>query len=472
MRYITNNHYRMKMKILRLSILQFLLFFCVLSISAQDFPAWYSATTNLNIRTTPSKQGGKIATVAPNTWLQVKDIRSDGWAVIDYHNRTAYCYAKYLSYKEPIHQQERQSVKSSSSSSRSSSSSNWSVLGVIVYIVVIYIILSILRYVSLVVLGFLSKAFYLGYVFVSLPFYFLNWMQRLLAKPWFLFYKKNTRNDARNAELREMYGYAKIPLYIILTPLRFVNAVYYNMVVHCFFETINYLIEVVVPSNSKEGGDDNFAMWTLLLPWRILKYPIWHGSLTVVESAIWTAIDTFVPALTLFHGTSPNAAESITQGPGRVCSKDWYSGVWNVGGGNYAGNGIYFAPKRGTALHYSAGSLIVCRVSLGKTLDLGLAPKHVYDLCGRPNALGVTEWGLKHGYVTGEWWRGDPRALWWEYCMYDWQNRYNDSWRIRPLYVISLNDSSIQRIPGGMIHWLFNKMVLCDIGRYLERQFE
>lgn len=41
-----------------------------------------------------------------------------------------------------------------------------------------------------------------------------------------------------------------------------------------------------------------------------------------------------------------------------------------------------------------------------------------YDLCGKPNALGVTDWGLKNNYVTGEWWRGDTRAGWWEYCMY------------------------------------------------------
>lgn len=459
----------MKTKIMRFAFLQFLLFFCVLTISAESYPAWCSSTTNLNIRTTPSKRGGKISTVTPGTWLQVRYVRSDGWAVIEYNNGTAYCYAKYLSYREPVRQQESQPV-TSSSSSRSSSSSGWDFLGIIFYIIVTYIALAILRYVLLVVLGFLSKAFYYGYVFVSFPFYFLNWMQRLLAKPWFLFYKNNTRSDARNEELREIYGYVKIPLYVILTPLRFVNAVYYNMVVHCFFEMINYLIEVVVPSNDKEGGDDNFALWTLFLPWRIVKYPVWHGALTVVESAIWTVIDTFVPALTLFHGTSPGAAESITQGPGRVCSKDWYSGVWNVGTGNYAGNGIYFAPKRGTAEHYSSGSLIVCRVSLGKTLDLGMAPRHVYDLCGKPNALGVTNWGLKNGYVTGEWWRGDLRARWWEYCMYDWQNRYNDSWRIRPLYVISINEESIQRIPGGMIHWLFNKMVICDIGRYLEKQ--
>ncbi len=34
---------------------------------------------------------------------------------------------------------------------------------------------------------------------------------------------------------------------------------------------------------------------------------------------------------------------------------------------------------------------------------------------------------------------------WWEYCMYDWQNRYNYSWRIRTLYVLNLRDKQMQR---------------------------
>ncbi len=77
------------------------------------------------------------------------------------------------------------------------------------------------------------------------------------------------------------------------------------------------------------------------------------------------------------------------------------------------------------------------RVTLGRVIDLGLAPKYVYDQCGSPNALYAMRWGLKNGYVTGEWWRDD--AKWWEYCMYDWQNRYNDSWLIRPLYVLNID---------------------------------
>lgn len=144
------------------------------------------------------------------------------------------------------------------------------------------------------------------------------------------------------------------------------------------------------------------------------------------------------------------------------------TGIWNVGGGNYAGDGIYFAPVMPTAEHYSGnGCIIVTRVSLGSVLDLGLAPCRIYRQCGHPNAKGVTKYGLDKGYTTGEWWRSD--SGWWEYCMYDWQNRYNESWRIRPLYVIDLQDSrNILRIPGGMSHWLFRKMVLKDLQDFFD----
>ena len=222
----------------------------------------------------------------------------------------------------------------------------------------------------------------------------------------------------------------------------------------------NYVMEVILPSEDKEGHDD-FIRWILFLPYRIIKYVVWHGSLTIIESVIWTVIEVFLPTLTLFHGTSNNATESIVACPNRGSYRGRDVGIWRVGGGNYAGNGIYFAPARSTARHYSAGAIIVCRVTLGSTLDLGMAPYHVYYQCGKPNALEATRWGLENNYVTGEWWR--PDEGWWEYCMYDWQNRYNYSWRIRPLYVIDLDSGYIQRIPGGMCHWLFRKMVIMDL---------
>ena len=458
-----------KVHLITLLALEMVFLFCVLSVNAQEsyrYPAWCMTKTNLNIRATDNAYGRKITTVQAGTKLMVRKVGYNGWAEIEYNGRTAYCANRYLTYWEPLEKENKTATHAQSAKTDSSFNLGTLLLWTL-YFIILCFVLALLRKILLVVLGFLGKLFYKCYIIISLPFYFLNWLQRFLAKPWFLNYKQNSGLDYKNAQLRENYELWQMPLYVILTPLRFVNAIYYNLVIHCSFELFNYLVEVVVPTKDNEGGD-YYLLWVAMLPWRILKYLIWHGSLTLIESCIWTIIDTILPALTLFHGTDCSAAESITQGPGRVCSRSWYSGIWNVGGGNYAGNGIYFAPKRATALHYSAGSLIVCRVSLGRTLDLGLAPKRIYDLCGHPNALGVTEWGLKNGYVTGEWWRGDQG--WWEYCMYDWQNRYNDSWRIRPIYVLNLNEECIQRIPGGMYHWFFQKMVLKDFGDYLDKQ--
>lgn len=313
--------------------------------------------------------------------------------------------------------------------------------------------------------SFLSRIFYICFRIACFPFNFLNGLQRHLSKPWRIFYKHHHGGDGFNKYMRGFWTILKIPLYFLLTPLRFVNAVFYNMLVHVSFEFFNYLAEILDPTSRMEGGA-NFITWLLMLPWRSVKYS-WHFLLTFIESCVWTAVDTIVPAQTLYHGTEQNASESICQSPGRVGAKDWLAGIWNVGGGNYAGNGIYFAPIRSTAEHYarnnSRQALIVCRVSLGKVLDLGMAPRHIYNQCGFSDAKDVTRWGLDHGFTTGEWWRSDEG--WWEYCMYDWQNRYNHSWRIRPLYVEDLSENRVYRIRGGMVHWLFRAMVIKDIFR-------
>lgn len=453
---------------MQLTLLLILHFYALPTYAENTYPAICMTTANLNIRSTNSTSGRILETLPSGTKVQVQRITYDGWAEIKYNDRKAYCYAEYLMYWEPV----RQLPNSSNSSNRLGFLSNISSGNVwesLFSIAIICIALAILRKILITILGIISIFFYRLYHLISFPFYCLNWLQRRLAKPWMQSYKRNTRSDRENAKLRKELEMWKIPLWLILTPLRFVNAFYYNIVVHCSFELFNYIVEVIAPEGQREGAS-NFFQWLIMLPWRFIKYVIWHGSLTFIESCIWTAIDTFVPALTAYHGTTCAAAEGICQGPGRVETKNWLSAVWNVGGGNYAGNGIYFAPIRSTAYHYASGSLIVCRVSFGRTLDLGLAPRRIYDLCGKPNALGVTDWGLKNNYVTGEWWRGDPRAGWWEYCMYDWQNRYNDSWRIRPLYVLNVNDKCIQRIPGGMYHWLFNSLAFSDLMTYIGKK--
>lgn len=425
-----------------------------------SFPAYYETTTALNVRTSDNVYAEKIATLAPNVEIKVDWMTSNNWAAIQLYGQRGYVSGLYLRY---VRDAEKAASGRTERKKESDDGGLWSWIWSVTLSIICFLII---RKIAIFGLGLCSVLMYKAYWILCIPFYILNWLQRHLSKPWRAFYKNNSGSDYKNAELREKYEWWKVPLYILLTPLRFVNAVYFNILIHCSFEMFNYWIEVFLPSNEKEG-EDNIVLLILLVPWRVLRYVVWHGGLTIAESIIWTVIDTFEPALTLYHGTSEEASVSITHA-GRSGYSCNMTGIWNVGGGNYAGNGIYFAPVRSTALHYASGAMIVCRVTLGKVLDLGLAPWHIYKQCGYPNALGATRWGLQNGYVTGEWWRKDRE--WWEYCMYDWQNRYNYSWRIRPLYVLNLNEKTMQRIPGGMCHWLFRRMVIEDIITYLDKK--
>ncbi len=429
-----------------------------------NFPAIYETTSSLNVRIGDNTRAKKMGTLPANKRITVDYVTANNWGAVIYYNQRGYVSMQYLKYVGPVDSSTSSTTRNTSSKSKKSKSL-WSW---IITIGIWMIVIMLFRNLAIRILDWGSRFMYGAYWVVCIPFYCLNWLQRFLAKPWRIFYKGNSGRDFHNKELRERYQWAKIPLYILLTPLRFYNAVYYNMIIHCAFEMYNYVVEIFVPSNDDEGADDNTRLF-LMIPWRFMKYVVWHGSLTFIESAIWTVVDTFVPALTLFHGTNEAASTTITHA-GRNGYSCRLTGIWNVGSGNYAGNGIYFAPARSTALHYANGSLIVCRVSLGKVLDLGLAPAFIYRQCGFPNALGATKWGLQNGYVTGEWWRKDRG--WWEYCMYDWKNRYNYSWRIRPLYVLNLYEKSLQRIPGGMCHWLFRKLVIEDILTYLDEKLE
>ncbi len=427
---------------------------CLLAV---DPPCKGRTTTSLNARTGPGTNYRRITTLEKGTEITILRRTDNGWLKISVSNylQPLYVSAKYVELSPGSQEQ----------NSRHTSWSIWSVVWFIikwtvticVWLFVLYWVGKILLYGSVIFV----VVFTVFVKVVSFPFFITNALQRYLAKPWFVFYKRYQHSDSTNETLRKVFSWIKIPLWVTLTPVRFANAVFFNIVTHCFFELWNYILEVIIPTDDEEGADGLWT-WIYMLPVRIIKYPLWHGSLTILESLIWTVADTILPALTVFHGTSADAADNIVASPGRIRWRGKYNvGMFMVGGGNWAGNGIYFAPARSTATHYSSGSMIVCRVTFGKTLDLGLAPWRVYNACGHPNALIATDWGLKNGYVTGEWWRGDEG--WWEYCMYDWQNRYNISWRIRPLYVIDMESGNIQRIPGGMGHWLFRRQVIKDI---------
>ena len=92
-------------------------------------------------------------------------------------------------------------------------------------------------------------------------------------------------------------------------------------------------------------------------------------------------------------------------------------------------------------------------MSLGFVINYAMAPDYVYREAGEGGKHSVlNNFGIKNHYTTGEWW--NDRGYW-EYCLFDWKNRYNSPWRIRPIYVYNFRTRMVQHVEGGMVHWLF-----------------
>lgn len=300
------------------------------------------------------------------------------------------------------------------------------------------------------------------YDIVSLPFYLLNQLQIILSEPWRYVFKHHVRDDGSREFLRIFLEVLKVLLYIATTPLRLVNAVYFNILVHGLVSLYDLLMEVFVPNSEKEGKGD-FWKWLLMLPWRVLRYPVFHGTVALLESVVWTVIDVFVPAVTLYHGTDLTAGQSIAGSRNRNEDLNWKSGTFTASQSSWGGIGVYFASRRRVAMRYACDPyrlsdsnpvIIVCRVSPGRIINYSLAPGHVYySTGGNGDPKKLNSWSQGHSYTTGEWW--NDYGGYWEYCLFDWQNLYNSRWRIRTIYVYNLRTRLFQHIKGGKAHWFF-----------------
>lgn len=433
----------------------------------------YVVTGNtINVRATPDMNGEIVGKLHKGDHVIVTDMYNSEWAEIQYYLSTRYVSRKYISYAGWSDDVWKEDIDLDFDTERITTW--WTIIkdrfwwgGLLLFIVVLFPIIQKKGQNSE------WKYTYMLWTVISTPFYILDMLQFWLAKPWRPLMKRNLLNDKFKKPMRIFLRLLQFPFYIALFPLRLINAIYYNLLIHNVYEWSNYLLEVIVPSDSKEGAKSIWK-WPVYLPIRIVKYLLYHGSLTLIESVIWTALDTIFPAVTLYHGTSEIAADNMLCDPGRNAqrqrSAERRTGTWTVGGGNYAGDGIYFGIFRKTLKNYQSGSAIVARVTTGRSIDTVLMPDSVYCKAGNAGASAVSNWGLRNHYVSGEWWRSGY-CNWWEICMYDRKNRYNDSWRIRPIYVINYGSGIMQRVPGGSAHWLFRKMVLKDIWYTLTHLF-
>lgn len=246
-------------------------------------------------------------------------------------------------------------------------------------------------------------------------------------------------------------------MYFLLAPVRLVNAIWYDIVVYGVFSFKDELLDVVAPRLQKWTKKKNFVYyfcWIFGLPFRIIMF-LWHGGGRIFEGLVFTIVDLFVPTLTMRHGTSEESSIQISK-----------PGQWLVGNGNYAGSGIYFTMSERVALHYAHASsngykgghpvIIYARVALGRNINLAVAPDDIQSKLHGRDGDGLTQWGLKKGYDSFEWWRDDE--AWWEYCMLKLpRGKMIKTWRIRVLYIQEIHDAThkeIKRVWGGKAFWL------------------
>ena len=312
-----------------------------------------------------------------------------------------------------------------------------------------------------------------AYYFFTFPLWLLNRIQLILTGPWRYPLKYVWLGESSRNFYRPVFYVLQILLYIVTTPLRLLNAILYNIFLYNITELYDLFYEVLEPTRFDEGEFQGAWKWMLWLPYRLIKYPIFHGSLVIIESVVWTIVDIFIPTITLYHGTDLNAAKAITGSAKRNISlwNNWLSGTFKASDINNAwgGMGVYFASSRQVVISYSQRAItrtggvpvfMACRVSLGKIINYGLAPQWVAsNTGGSGNPVVLNRYADEQGYTSAEWWNGS----YWEYCMFDWQNRYNYPWRIRPLYVLNLHTDRAQHIDGGMRHWLFDPVIFESI---------
>ena len=132
----------------------------------------------------------------------------------------------------------------------------------------------------------------------------------------------------------------QICVWILTTPLRFVTALYFDVLVYLFVSLSDSVDELLHPKLGKmrhRKGMAYWSRWLVGMPFRA-GWLLYKNALAVVDSVMMFVISLVWPTFTMYHGTSPTALYDITQ-----------KGRWLVGGGNFGGSSTHSRPCSGSS---------------------------------------------------------------------------------------------------------------------------
>jgi hypothetical protein len=241
-----------------------------------------------------------------------------------------------------------------------------------------------------------------------------------------------------------------IPIYwlmihILLTPVRLVSAIYFNMFLFWTLTVSDGLKEIFNPKLGRLRGMHGLKYlghWLTGFPIRIVHF-LKRNTLMLLEGIVMTGFDTLWPTMTMWHGTSfEGTATDIAQ-----------KGRWYVGNRDHVGAGVYFGVERRVAEHYAKATegtseaIVVSRVTLSFCRPTWTLPRTMRSFVGsRGKELSAN---LKWPWRATEHWRGGSGMNWFEYCLIQSNKtgQYVKVWRARPIAV--LKGGKVSRIWGG-----------------------
>lgn len=308
-------------------------------------------------------------------------------------------------------------------------------MGIFIIIVVCITGLSVLSYI-------LKEAIYI----FNPIFFLLNRIQWILYNPLRIFWK-NPNSSFSNKSFNFLFYTGIIPIYwitihILSTPLRLINAIYFNILLGWSINIYDSLAEVINPKLGKiryRTGLNYLFFWILGFPIRLIKMLI-KNIFVFIEPIIMTGVDIVFPTYTMYHGTEHGyASADITQ-----------NGRWLVGDGNYVGTGIYFGMSKRVADNYSDyhNTTILVRVTLMFTRPIATTSYDIRRHIGLGYGGDEISHRLSKFWSSVEHWRVDGE--WFEYCIIQPVARKGSlvkTWRARPIALIQGN--KLIRIWGG-----------------------
>jgi len=281
-------------------------------------------------------------------------------------------------------------------------------------------------------------------------FFFFNRLQ------WFLYSPLRFKNLNSKWPRRIYKFFLFIPvipvwwltIHILLTPIRLINAVYFDILLSWTLIMKDGLLEFFHPqlgSYRRQKGFVYLLHWIFAFPWRLVVL-LYKNGLAILEGIVMAGFDTVWPTLTMYHGTSfERVATDIAQ-----------KGRWYVGSGDFAGSGIYFGMERRVAEHYasstvtseSSKAIVISRVTLSSYKSAATLPDALKQHFGGGGGEKISK-GLKFPYASIEHWRDDKWARWFEYCIVQpgKSGEFVTTWRARPIAV--LKEGKPTRIWGG-----------------------